>query len=249
MRMLIYRGTQFAQGAQELRDKFDCWINPRKRAMNRMRWEIVLNWGCTDMPVIVTGKTVNPCMPVRNAVDKRSFYTAATAAGVRIPPVLTKEGADEVLKKGGRVLKRTLMRASRGRGITVLEGPDADLDGGVLVKYIPKKAEYRVHVVNGKVIDVQQKKKRRGFEGNRNNAVRSYENGWVYCRGGVNPPADVINQGLAAVQCLVLDFGAADVIWNEKQQQAYALEVNTAPGIEGTTVEKYFKALQELING
>ena len=32
------------------------------------------------------------------------------------------------------------------------------------VKYKKKKAEYRVHVFDGKIMDVQQKKKRRGVE-------------------------------------------------------------------------------------
>jgi D-alanine-D-alanine ligase-like ATP-grasp enzyme len=36
-----------------------------------------------------------------------------------------------------------------------------------------------------------------------------------------------------------LDFGAVDIIYNAKRNECYVLEVNTAPGLEGTTVEKY----------
>jgi D-alanine-D-alanine ligase-like ATP-grasp enzyme len=42
-----------------------------------------------------------------------------------------------------------------------------------------------------------------------------------------------------------LDFGAVDVIWNEKQQRAYVLEVNTAPGLEGQTVDDYARGIKE----
>ena len=38
---------------------------------------------------------------------------------------------------------------------------------------------------------------------------------------------------------LGLDFGAVDVIWNEHESKAYVLEINTAPGLEGSTVEDY----------
>ena len=43
-----------------------------------------------------------------------------------------------------------------------------------------------------------------------------------------------------------LTFGAIDVIWNEHQQKAFVLEINTAPGIEGTTVEKYAAKFRNL---
>jgi D-alanine-D-alanine ligase-like ATP-grasp enzyme len=52
----------------------------------------------------------------------------------------------------------------------------------------------------------------------------------------------VTSEAIKAVNCLGLYFGAADVIWNDKEQRAYVLEVNTAPGLEGTTLENYANA-------
>ena len=60
-------------------------------------------------------------------------------------------------------------------------------------------------------------------------------------------PNDVIHQATMAVGCLQLDFGAVDVIWNEAQKRAYVLEVNTAPGIEGTTLMRYASAFSSAI--
>jgi D-alanine-D-alanine ligase-like ATP-grasp enzyme len=46
---------------------------------------------------------------------------------------------------------------------------------------------------------------------------------------------------------LGLDFGAADVLFNARRNQAYVLEVNTAPGLEGQTVNDYAEAFKEMI--
>jgi D-alanine-D-alanine ligase-like ATP-grasp enzyme len=98
-------------------------------------------------------------------------------------------------------------------------------------------------VFRGKAIDVQQKKKRREHEVDYR--VRNYENGWVFARAGVTPPAGVVEQALAAVSALGLDFGAVDIGYNEKFNRAVVYEVNTAPGVEGTTLLNYGAKLKE----
>ncbi|MNY63636.1 hypothetical protein D3C86_2006230 [compost metagenome] len=52
---------------------------------------------------------------------------------------------------------------------------------------------------------------------------------------------------MLAVNAIGLTFGAVDVIWNEYRHQAYVLEVNTAPGLTGTTLEKYAEAFRGLM--
>lgn len=111
------------------------------------------------------------------------------------------------------------------------------------VKYIPKKDEYRVHLGLTKSGDIQtiavQQKKRKLDHDEPNWKIRNHANGFIYAREGVDPPVGVFD---AAHDCLLrsgLDFGAFDVIWNESQQKAYVLEVNTAPGLEGQTLDDY----------
>jgi glutathione synthase/RimK-type ligase-like ATP-grasp enzyme len=151
-----------------------------------------------------------------------------------------------VARQWDDVVIRTSLNGFGGKGISLWNKEDAGAEGPIkeaplYVKYKKKKSEYRVHVFNGEVIDVQQKKKRKGFEG-RDNQIRNYANGWVYCRDGIEVPAMVTSEAIKAVNCLGLCFGAADVIWNDKEQRAYVLEVNTAPGLEGTTLENYANA-------
>ena len=56
-----------------------------------------------------------------------------------------------------------------------------------------------------------------------------------------------MEQSLLAVEGLMVDFGAVDVVWNDQYQKAYVLEVNTAPGIENSTVLDYATAVETLL--
>ena len=60
-------------------------------------------------------------------------------------------------------------------------------------------------------------------------------------------PDDVTKQALLAVDGLGLDFGAVDVGWNQHYQEATVYEVNTAPGLTGTTLDKYTNAIRRLL--
>jgi glutathione synthase/RimK-type ligase-like ATP-grasp enzyme len=66
----------------------------------------------------------------------------------------------------------------------------------------------------------------------------------VFCHEGVNPHQQVLDQSRQACEALELAFGAVDVVWNEHYHRASVLEVNTAPGLEGVTLEKYLTAIR-----
>ena len=70
----------------------------------------------------------------------------------------------------------------------------------------------------------------------------------MFCRDDVvrNDTMDLL--AISAVDSLGLDFGAVDIIWNESEDQYYVLEVNTAPGVEGTTLQKYTEAILKCTN-
>ena len=52
---------------------------------------------------------------------------------------------------------------------------------------------------------------------------------------------------LNAIEDLQLDFGAVDVVVSGYSGGAFVLEVNSAPGLEGTTVQKYVEAIEGLV--
>lgn len=149
---------------------------------------------------------------------------------------------------GKIVLNRTQLNGHSGAGIVVAARVEDVIVGCPLyVAYRKKKREYRVHVAFGQVIDVQQKRKRNDYVGEVDYAVRNHHTGWIYARESVE--ASEVRDAIAihAVALLDLDFGAVDIIYNEHDNQYLVLEVNTAPGLEGTTVAKYTEAFTRRI--
>lgn len=142
-----------------------------------------------------------------------------------------------------RVMCRRYTRAHSGKGCVVSNSKEELVEAPLYTVYIPKKQEYRVHVFNGKVIDKQMKRKKVDYEGQRDTQIRNKANGYVFCREGlpVDPRLDLI--ALDAVVTLGRTYGAVDVIYNEIQNKYFVLEVNSQPGMEGTTLEKYAQAI------
>jgi glutathione synthase/RimK-type ligase-like ATP-grasp enzyme len=215
--------------------------------------KLVINWGCGALPEEIGKCTVlNSPVAVSKASNKLSAFKAMAEAGVRIPRFTENAGeVMDMLDQGKVVVARTVLNGHSGAGIVVLEGEDADVVKAPLyVEYVPKKQEYRIHVCNGEVVDIQRKARNKEVaDENVNWKIRNHANGFIFARGEEalgEVPADVTEQAVNAVKALGLDFGAADVIFNDKQQQAYVLEVNTAPGLSGATLEGYVKRFREI---
>lgn len=185
--------------------------------------------------------TINPL----NKVDQ---FNAFSANNIACPKYTTR--ADSVGELGKRVFARTLINSTNGRGIVEFEPGTRDTPQAPLyTEYIPKKAEYRFHVIGERIIDVQEKRKKREFDADdRNTRVRNVNNGYVYCRDGVNPPDGAADLAINAVKAVGYQYGAVDLIYNEKRNQCYVLEVNSRPGLMGTTLDRYADALIDMYN-
>ena len=212
----------------------------RTRFQQKAR-DIVLNWGSKDDRGY---RYINP--PAKVAVAQNKLYTFRVLQEAQVPiPRWTTDAvvAAKWIAKGKTALARTLLCSSGGRGIVVCGPGGTPLPVAPLyTRYVPKKDEYRVHIWRGEVIHVQHKRRRRGFEGDNNvlrGQIRNYDNGWVFCKEDVVVPVGVTTASLSAVAALGLDFGAVDVGWTANKERATVYEVNTAPGLQGTTVRKY----------
>jgi glutathione synthase/RimK-type ligase-like ATP-grasp enzyme len=126
-----------------------------------------------------------------------------------------------------------------GSGIVIARDPLEIVDAPLYTKAAKHKDEYRVHVFKGEVIDVQKKKRKLNWEGPTDSGIRNLANGWVYARSDVSVPTKVIDAAVDAVNTLGLDFGAVDIGYNQHLDKAILFEINTAPGLFGTTLEKY----------
>jgi glutathione synthase/RimK-type ligase-like ATP-grasp enzyme len=213
----------------------------------------IINWGNSLSRQSFLGSLIiNHPLMVAFASNKLIALQKMQAAGVSVPPFTTdKEVVRQWIHEGeGRVkvVGRRLLNSAEGKGIVIIDNfldvPDCPL----YTKYIPKKKEFRVHVVDGKVIDIQQKVRKRDAPGPANFMVRNTANGFVFHRNNLECPGDLEDLAIGAVRSLGLDFGACDIIWNEYHDKCYVLEINTAPGIEGQSVVKYKDALSALCN-
>lgn len=245
---------QASEGARELKAAINIPMIKHKGSTFRGSPDkVILNWGATTdrliSPEILKCRIINRPELVDLAVDKVKTFEKFQEHNVSCPEfTVNKNTAIQWCEQGNMVFARTMLRAHSGKGIHIMDPdhPDTwEVNATLFVKYIKKQFEYRIHVMNGQVIDTQRKGLRDELKGdpNVNFKIRNLANGFIYVRNdGHVVPELAKSVGIAAVASLGLDFGAADVIWNAQSNRAYALEVNSAPGLSGTTVTNYATA-------
>ena len=210
------------------------------------RWsDYIINWGCSKEWEYITRNVKYGHV---NATDKlKTFYAIQEWNNMQPDDyVNTPEWTDDknVAKAWeGLVVCRKILNGHSAAGIILHDNAtDGELPTVPLyVKYKKKQNEYRVHVFKGEVIDVTQKKKRKDAEFV-DTKIRNHKNGWVYAREDLFIPPDLYEQAQRTLDAVELQFGAVDIIWNKLENKSYVLEVNTAPGLTGTTLTKYVEA-------
>lgn len=216
---------------------------------------LVINYGSNRSPNwfgrVVSSYWLNSPAHCAAAGNKLDAFRLFQSVGLSIPEwTNNRELAQGWISQGGVCVARTVLNGHSGRGIILCSGNDHPLVPAPLyVKYKKKRKEFRVHVFQGQVIDVCEKRRMRQerrpeqFDG----YIRNHANGWVFCRDNIIRPVGLDALAIGACTALGLDFGAVDIIWNEKENKCYLLEVNTAPGLEKTTLETYARAIYNWI--
>jgi glutathione synthase/RimK-type ligase-like ATP-grasp enzyme len=203
----------------------------------------VINWG--NSRAFFHSRMLNKAEAVKKASNKLTALVCMKAAGITTPDFTADINvAREWQEDGFRVMCRTLLGSHSGNGIVVAQPDDELTRAPLYTKYTKKDKEFRVHVFKGRIIDVCEKRKRHGVD-TTNSLVRTLNNGWVYCRENVIIADVGKTLSINAVRALGLDFGAFDLI--SRGDKYYVLEVNSAPGLTGTTIQKYVQALREYV--
>lgn len=207
--------------------------------------DTIINWGDSKCPYNngTPARVLNNPSRLSLASNKLSAFRVLEQEGVKVPLFVTDRGA--VSWTGLTVLRHKLTGHS-GEGIEITENTDNLPQAPLYVQYVKKQDEYRVHLIGQRVILVQRKARRHDCE-NPDWQVRNHKNGFVFVRNEVTPPSSVLSEAQKAITALALDFGAVDVIWNEQEACAYVLEVNTAPGLEGQTIQDYADGFKEYL--
>lgn len=205
--------------------------------------DVLINWGCSRIERDILGDhvTLNPEYAIQTAVNKlTAFQTMKDVVSI---PEFTEDRYDAInwLAGGHTVVARTKLNGHSGEGIHILTQDNEFVEAPLYVKYVKKNAEYRIHVFQEEVFFVQKKARKLDVPDEEVNwQVRNHQNGFIYANQDVQVQEEAKKQAIMAVKTLGLDFGAVDIIETAKGK-IYTLEVNTACGLEGTTLQKYIE--------
>ena len=219
--------------------------------------DVLINWGSSSQQVVeVAGRARILNHPDKIKVSGNKLLTFNTLyihnqllnqpIPVNIPEHSTeKEWAVQKIREGKKVVCRTTLTGHSGQGIVIAESVDQLVDAPLYVQYVPKKDEYRVHVMNGEVFFIQRKARKLDVPDDAVNwQVRNLDGGFIYANQDVQAPELVKEQAKNAIMALGLDFGAVDIITTARGK-VFVLEVNSACGLAGTTLNKYVEGFNQ----
>lgn len=253
-----------SESARVLADSLNCKRMKLENSSVTDKKDLTLiNWGNStiDLSSFRQARVLNKPHKIRNASHKLDFFktierdNADSILPVKIPDWTTHVSvARQWYDEGHDVVIRNVLQGHSGEGLDLVRYDDnvsassAIYQAPLYTKYMKKRDEYRVHVVKNTPILIQRKAVPHGTTPE-NYQIRNHSNGFVFTISDVNPPVAVISNAINAVNVLGLDFGAVDVIWNERNKEATVLEVNTACGLAGdTTRARYAQAFENYLN-
>lgn len=238
MKLLPYKTG--SKSAQALADALG--IKQLKREGGLIEVDTLINWGSSGCNRrIFANRQFNSFQAVLNASDKLEAFKILQGR-VPLPHWTTShQDASKALAEGwvDTIVCRTVLNGHSGAGIVLARKPEELAEAPLYTEYIRKTEEFRIHVGRHGVFFVQRKARKRDVPKEEVNwKIRNHQNGFIYANQNVIVDDDVCDDAITAVQALGLDFGAVDVIIGLDGKH-YILEVNTACGLEGTTLEKY----------
>lgn len=243
MAIKIYPYKQGSRSARALADALGGRVLRLQGSTYRRRpQDTIINWGSSATNDFTTG--LNSWQAVSRAGNKLRAFQAMQEGGVQIPEFWTNE--NDISDEAFPIVCRTILNGHSGAGIVIANTREELVAAPLYVKYMKKRDEYRIHVGRMGIIAIQRKAIPNGTEPT-DTRIRNHHNGYVFVRNNVEPPQQVVEQASLAIAALGLDFGAVDIIWNNHYQRATVLEVNTAPGLCGTTITDYANYFRGLI--
>lgn len=245
--MKIYPYKQGSKGAKTLADALGIKQVKHEGKPLKMKGTLI-NWGSSNIHrEIQAERCLNRPAHVARASNKLETFKALSAAGVSVPAFTTSKEVAEVWIADERhsAVCRTKLNGHSGDGIVIAETLEQLVDAPLYTRYVKKKEEYRIHVFQGDAFFVQRKARKKEVPDEEVNwKVRNLAGGFIFAHQNVEVPDVARNEACNAVAALALDFGAVDIILGT-DGKFYVLEVNTACGLEGTTLEKYVQKFEQ----
>ncbi len=215
------------------------------QSYNARRNDVIVNWGSSIPPHFRwMEQDLNKPQAIALASNKLKTFQHLESEGFNHLPIWTSNRHEAYEFMGHYdvpVYCRKTITGHSGNGIVIANNSYELVNAPLYTLKTKHKHEYRVHIFKDKVLDVQMKRKRNGSLGG--SGIRNHSNGWVYARAEILPSEELLSSSIDAVKLLGLDFGAVDIGHRLIDNKFFVFEVNTAPGLEGTTLDKYSKAI------
>lgn len=238
--------------ARDLANLLDVWRVPDVNKIKPYWW--LVNWGNSSTWPNVSHNILNRPISVAIGKNKLKTFMCLKTNGVSTPDWTTdKNVAKAWLVDGFSVVCRASLTGLGGQDIKIIDPPVnnlLDIPTSLLyTKYVKKLEEWRVHIFRGKMISYAKKVKPKEYTGTMGDTrIKSHLNGFLFSKQAGPPRQDIVNEATKAVQACGLDFGGVDIIWNEHLSRAFVLEINTAPGLEGSSLQAYATAIKGWYN-
>jgi hypothetical protein len=226
--------------------------------LSTRRVDSLINWGSASSraghSVLPSRHVLNRPSAVQRACNKLSAFTAWQQLDNFPTLTFTTNRATAsrwlITDATSKVYCRTTLRGHSGVGIVIARGPGEIVDAPLYTMGIDIHHEFRFHVLNGVVFDGVRKAFSSDVpEEERNTDIMNHAAGTIFVRTGpalerASSNTAMMADASRAVSSLGLDFGAVDVL-TDRQGNHYIIEVNTACGLEGTTLDRYVRAFTE----
>ncbi len=248
MRVKIYNRTH-SKAAKAL--AFEMGINVTRKLHPRFKGLIInfANW--KRYPYAFRNcKVLNPPEAIKlnsNKLNSLQLFQNIETTMLNKPTTYLKHELDNIQYP---IVARTRYHKS-GNGFWLCESKaeamDAYREGArYFMSYIPIRREYRVHIFNGKLIDLRAKVKNEDAVVEHDDLIRSIHRGWKFVELRKDRmPQEIIDDCWKLMQEIGLHFAGVDIIM-DRNKQYWILELNSSAGLSmRNTIKAYVNAIRE----
>lgn len=223
--------------------------------------EAIVNWGCSALHGAWSSKVLNKPEQVRLAANKlRCIHTLGDNNIPTLDYTTDRQIALDWNKKS-TIIAHDDLHGHSGRGLKKVEKDTENATfpfSSLYTRYFPKTrelrllcirdgAEYRTMLLEKKRV-LPERYAEFGLDKKPDWWVRTYSNGWIFSREAEDLPA-ASELAIRACRAVGLDFAAVDIL-GKPTDIGWDLrvgEINTAPGLEGQTLDFFKTGLNRLL--
>ena len=250
MKFVILYSNKSSKTGKDLLRKFSTVARKafRKRTSKRYAADLVLRWGSTEeFPRLTSRVELNTLQATRNASDKLVMMKKLVEARISTPDVMFINNnlpfAESLYPNYKDESGKFYVRGANQE----VRYTDSIRSGDLYVsRPVPnKRREYRVHVFDGKILEIYEKvPQEEGVTIFKAHNCRFERRNPENCRLSQEDQQMCID----AVNALGLTFAGVDLARN-KDQECFVLEVNSSPALNSLNIERYFERIMEYYNG